>query len=104
MLEGELKNRNTVKVDNYYVGYGRIPSGLIEGWNEIVFYFTTSEEELFNDINKYEKIIQQLIDRLKYQNDESEHGVSWRETRKEAVEWNKYCQITLVSFRVRDSY
>lgn len=104
MIEGKLKNSNTIKVDNYYVDYGRIPSGLVEGWNEIVFYFKTSEEELFNDIKKYEKTIQQLINQLKEQNDESEHGVSWRETRKEAVKWNEYCQITLVSFRVRDSY
>lgn len=100
-----LKDReNYIEHNGHLISYGRIPSNIIEGWEGIVFYFTTNERELFNDIKKYEEIIQPLIDKLKWQNDESKHGVSWRETRKEAIVWNEMRQITLVSFRVRDSY
>ena len=97
-------NENYIEYNGFLISYGRIPSNIIDGWEGIVFYFTTNERELFNDIKKYEETIQPLIDQIRWQNDESEHGVTWRETRKEAIVWDELRQITLVSFRVRDTY
>jgi len=101
----ELNDRiSSVQVGDVYVSYGRIPSGLLDGWSEVIFFFQTNESKLYYDSNEYEKVIQPLIDKLKSQNDESNHGVRWVETKKEAVVWTSYCQTTLVSFRIRDSY
>ena len=83
------------------VCYGRIPSGLIEGWNGIVFFFHTAD---VYDAKKHEDLIKPIIEQIEYQNDESEHGVSWRIMQKDAVVWEPRRQITLVSWRVRDSY
>lgn len=83
------------------VACGRIPSGLIDGWNGIVFYFCTSDAY---DAGKHEALVKPLIQNIAWQNDETEHGVSWRVTKTEAVVWEPHKQITLVSFRIRDSY
>ena len=81
------------------VTYGRFPSGLIDGWDGIVFYFQTSNcdnDELYN------MVINSLIERLEDENED--HGVTWRKTRQDIIRWEEKNQITLVSFRVRDSY
>lgn len=103
-MEKIIDKYNHIESNGFDVAYGRIPSNLIEGWDEIVFFFETSEEELYKNISLYEKTIQPIIDKIKYQNNEIQHLVSWRETRKEAVIWNEYRQTTLVSFRVRDGF
>jgi len=88
-----------VEVDGINVEYSRFPSGLIEGWNDIVYCFTT-----FNayDTELHEKVVSKVIDQLEYQS--YDHGSEWRKTKIEAVVWNEYRQITLVSFRVKDMY
>lgn len=91
----------TTEIDGVTIEYGRIPSGIIDGWDGIVYYFQTniSEDELVKD--KYESIIQKVISKLESQS--FDHWSEWRETRKEII-FDKYYQITLVSFRVKDSY
>ena len=37
-LQTEIDN---ISIDNISIEYGQIPSGLIEGWNGIVYYFLT---------------------------------------------------------------
>jgi hypothetical protein len=94
-----LKTKLNVDVDGINVDYGRIPSGLIDGWNGIVYYFLTNDAY---DTDLHEKVISKVIDQLESQS--FDHWSEWRQTKIEATVWNEYCQLTLVSFRVKDSY
>ena len=92
----KLKTCLSVKIDDIEIQYGSIPSGVIDGWDGIVYYFKTYDDK------SHEKVVTQMIEQLESQS--YDHGSEWRETKVEAVVWNEYCQITLVSFRVKDSY
>jgi hypothetical protein len=95
----ELATKLMVDVESVNVVYGKIPSGLIEGWDGIVYYFQTSNTY---DTALHEKIVNKLIDQLESQS--FDHWSEWRKTKVEVVVWNEHSQITLVSFRVKDSY
>lgn len=99
MKMDDLKTKLQTEIDNISIEYGQIPNGLIEGWNGIVFYFLT--RDAYNT-ERHELIVGNVIDRLVSQSEYS--YTRWVKTKIEAVEWTEYCQITLVSFRVRDSY
>lgn len=94
-----LKTKLTIEVDGITVEYGRIPGSLIEGWNDIVYYFQTLDAY---NTERYESVVKKVIDQLESQS--FDHWAEWRVQKIEAVVWNEYCQITLVSFRVKDSY
>ena len=94
-----LEIKLNTKVDGINVEYGKIPSGLIEGWKGIVFYFQTNDAY---DTELHERVVGKVIDQLESQS--FDHWQEWRKTKIEAVVWNEYCQITLVSFRIKDSY
>lgn len=84
--------------DGTEVFYGRIPSGLIEGWEGIVFWFNTHDRW---EADAHEAAVNPLIEKLIF--DSEDHGVRWVITKIDAVVWEENCQITLVSFRVRDA-
>lgn len=94
-----LETKLSVDVDGINIEYGKVPSGLIEGWKGIVFYFQTNDAY---DIKLHEKVVSKVIEQLKSQS--FDHWQEWRQTKTEAVVWNEYCQITLTSFRIKDSY
>jgi len=94
----KLTTNLTVNSDETEVSYGRIPSGLIKGWNGIVFWFATHDRW---DADRHEAAVKPLIDKLIY--DSEDHGVRWVKTKIAIPVWEQYCQITLVSFRVRDA-
>jgi len=81
------------------VSYGRIPGGLIEGFDGIVFYFWT--EDAF-DAQKHENIVKPIIDEMVRQNED--YGTRWVISKIDAVIWTAQKQVTVVSFRIRDSY
>jgi len=94
-----LETRLNIEIDNIIVEYGRIPSGLIEKWNGIVYYFQT-----FNayDTELHEKVVGKAISKLEDQS--FDHYSEWRKTKVESAIWDENRQITLVAFRVKDSY
>ena len=94
-----LQTKLQTVVDGTTIEYGRIPGGLISGWTGIVYYFLTSDAY---DAEKHEKVVNVVIEQLESQS--FDHWSEWRKTKIESVVWDEYCQITLVSFRVRDSY
>lgn len=94
-----LQTKLQTVVDQTTIEYGRIPSGLISGWTGIVYYFLTNDAY---DTEKHEKVVSEVVGQLESQS--FDHWTEWRKTKIEAVVWDEYCQITLVSFRVRDSY
>jgi len=96
----DLATGLTAEIDGITIEYGRIPSGIVNGWDGIVYYFQTNISELVKD--KYESIIQKVINKLESQS--FDHWSEWRETRKETIVFDKCWQITLASFRVKDSY
>ena len=85
-------------IDGTIIEYGKIPSGLIDGWTGTVYYFLTSDAY---DAEKHKKVVNVVIEQL-----ESQIFDLWSEWRKTigTVVWDEHCQITLVSFRVKDSY
>ena len=95
----DLKTKLQTEIDNISIEYGQIPSGLIEGWSGIVYYFLTRSAF---DTELHEEAVEGVVNKLMSQNEHS--YTRWVKTKIEAVEWTEYCQITLVSFRVRDSY
>ena len=94
-----LQTRLNIEVDGITVEYGKIPSGLIEDWNGIVYYFQTSNAY---DTELHEKVVGSIIKQLESQS--FDHWSEWRQTKIDAVVWDENRQITLVSFRVKDSY
>lgn len=94
-----LETKMSIEVDGINIDYGRIPSGLIDGWKGIVFYFQTNDAY---DTELHERVVGKVIDQLESQS--FDHWSEWRKTKVEVVVWNEYCQITLVSFRIKDSY
>lgn len=95
----DIPTKLTIKVDGITVEYGRIPGNLIKGWNNIVYYFQT--RDAYNT-ETHERVVKKVIDQLESQS--VDHWAEWRVQKIEAVVWDEFCQITLVSFRVRDSY
>lgn len=94
-----LETGLSVQIDGINVEYGKIPSRLIEGWNGIVYYFKTFDAY---DTELHERVVSKIIDQLEYQS--YDHGAEWRKSKIEALIWERYHQVTLVSFRVKDSY
>jgi hypothetical protein len=95
----KLQTSLKIDIDGINITYGSIPSGLIDGWNGIVYYFLTNDAY---DTELHEKTVGQVISQLESQS--FDHWSEWRKTKIEAVVWDELCQITLVSFRVKDSY
>ncbi len=96
----KLNTKSNVKrVNGIDVFYSRIPIGLVEGFDGIVFYFQTTEA--FNT-KAHEGAVKPVIDSLIDQS--HDHGAYWEVTKCEAVVWHEHSQVSVVSFRIRDSY
>lgn len=92
----KLKTSLNIEIEGTNIEYGKIPSGLVNGWNGIVYYIKT------DNIEKHHEVVLKLIEQLELQS--YDHGSEWRKTQVETVKCNEYCQISIVSFRVKDSY
>ena len=82
------------------VEYGKLPGGLIEGWDGIVCWYKTTMDE--PDADKHEELVKTIID--KQMSDSFDHWQEWRVSKIETVLWQKYYQVTLCSFYIKDSY
>lgn len=81
-------------VDNNPVEYVRISGG---------FRFCT----LLDDEKQALKLVKLIVDKIKYEYDEPEHGVTWVTTSFEVVPQNELYKIGTIidwKYRVRDSY
>jgi len=81
-------------VDDVYVEYKRIRNGFR-------FYILLEDEQQAMDVAK------EIIEKMKRQHDESEHGVSWRTVSLEIVpteEWYRIGTTIEWKYRIRDSY
>jgi hypothetical protein len=98
-LKVNLYPVSEIEVNGVGVLYGRIPNGIIEGFEDIIFYFLTAEAF---DTEKHEKTVKPLLDSIEH--DSHDHGAYWELTKCECLVWNERSQVTVASFRVRDSY
>ena len=98
---GKLKisSGTVINSNGKEVEYGRLTPNLVKGYDDIVFYFETSD--CYNSA-LHEKAVRPLIDRL--MNENEDHGAEWRIKKINAVIWKEHTQTTLVNFRIRDSY
>lgn len=81
-------------VGENYVQYERTANG---------FLFKT----LIDDEDDAMKVVEQIVNKMKSEHDESNHGISWRTISLAVVPQNERCKIgTWVEwkYRVRDSY
>lgn len=81
-------------VNDVYVTYKRIPGG---------FAFRV----LLDDEDKAMEIVKEIVQQIKFEHDESQHGVSWRTISLEVIPQDKRYKIdTLIEwkYRIRDSY
>ena len=81
-------------VGDVYVEYERISGGFR-------FYISIDDEE------RALEIARKIVEQLKRDHDESEHGVSWRDVSLTVIpqeEWYKVGTYIEWKFRVRDSY
>ena len=95
----KLKTNQSVEINGMVVEYGRIPSGLVDNFDGIVFYVKTTD---CFDAVLHENFVLQLLDRLESENED--HGVEWRKTKISAKIWKESIQVTVVSYRIRDIY
>lgn len=84
------------------VDVSKIPSGLVEGWDGLVFSYKTSLATENLTAEEHERLVKPIID--KQMNDSYDHGQEWRLVKVEAVIWKEYHQVSLAKFRIRDSY
>lgn len=81
-------------VGDYYIEYERTQGG---------FLFKT----LIDDEDEAMEVVQKVIDRMRWEHDESEHGVSWRTVSLAVVPQDERFSIGVWikwKYRVRDSY
>ena len=81
-------------VDNIYVTYERIVNGFR-------FIVSTEDEDFAN------KIVGEIIAKIKEEHEEPEHGVSWRTVSIETVPQDERYKLGTIiewKYRVRDSY
>lgn len=90
---------NVKRVNGIDVFYSRIPNGLVRGFDGIIFYFQTTEAF---DTKAHEEAVKSVISLLVDQS--YDHGVYWKVTKCESIVWHERSQVSVVSFRVRDSY
>jgi hypothetical protein len=88
----------SVNIDGIDINYGYVPSGVIPGWNDIVYFFITHD---CYDKDRFENVVETVV--KQFENQSYDHGAQWRHYKKECVVWGEYCQIALVSFYIRDS-
>ena len=79
---------------------GKIPGGLIDGWIGIVYYYKTDLEA--PTAEQHKKLVQPIIN--KQMSDSYDHGSEWRVEKIELVIWKMWLQVTLVQFRIKDTY
>lgn len=95
----KLNTTETIEINGIEVKYGRLPSGLIERYEGIIFFFKTREAY---DAETHEKAVQPLISKIESKS--YDHGSDWEMVKCEAIVWKERNQITVASFRVRDIY
>lgn len=100
MESKQIETSMCIQVDGISVEYGKIPSGLIGGLDGIVYYYFSTFDAY--DTELHERVVSKVIEQLEYQS--YDHGSEWRKNKIEAIVWNDFKQLTLVSFRVKDMY
>lgn len=98
------------------VKYGYMPSGLVDGFDgDVVYYFKTNIPKIVDmaDIAKYSptqartdeeyrEIIKECIAHVRSKS--FDHWQELRDTHIDAPIYGDYNQVTLVNFRIKDSY
>lgn len=79
--------------------YGRVPYPITE-WKGIVYFVRTQ----FVNLDKHKKIVEDIADML--ESDSYDHGSEWRLDREKLIQSNERFEeyITLIDFRIKDSY
>ena len=102
---GEMKRSHILSYkseEGHYADYGKVPNRLIEDMNGIIYYIETR----FVDKEEHNKIKSQIIEML--ESDSYDHGAEWRLTESKTIEEDNSRGLnyilSLVSFRVKDSY
>ena len=86
-------------VNGTLVDYVRIPGGLLEDFKGIVFCFETTDAY---DSELHENAVKPLLEKIESKS--YDHGTYWDLQKVEALIWKPGHQVTVASFRIRDSY
>lgn len=86
-------------IDGIEISFGEVPSQLIEGHSGLVYYFKTLEAY---DAETHEKVVKKLIKAIENFYDDGTAGYTLRTI--DCPVWEPKLQISVASFRWRDSY
>lgn len=91
-----VMNTNVViQVGETFVEYGRLPSGIIQGFEEIVFHFTTHTAA---SLQQHNAAVKPLIEQLQAKGYGT--GPVWELTKSLVTTWNAKNQTTVAEFKV----
>lgn len=82
------------------VKYGQLPSGLVPGWDGIIYWYQTNLD--MAAATEHEDLVRPIIE--KQMEDSYDHGQEWRVDKIKAVIWEEWRQVTLCSFYIHDAY
>ncbi len=88
------------EIDGVTVHYGKVLNSIApEGWTGIIYFIQTAWQE---GQEKHESIVGQMV--RQFESQSYDHGSEWREKKREVIHKDEVSQISLVSFRIKDSY
>ena len=80
------------------VEYGRVPNILAPNMHGIIYYISTSTDNAVDHAERLKEVVDML------ESDSYDHCSEWRRDEHRIIQGTKWKTISLVSFRVRDSY
>jgi hypothetical protein len=101
--ENNMKKLETglyVEIEGITVHYGRVLNTLRPaGWDGMVYFVHTGS---YDGITKHNAAVEKVADLFESQS--YDHGSEWRETKRELIDSDESSYVSLISFRIRDSY
>ncbi|MEK5081160.1 hypothetical protein MKX73_19735 [Solibacillus sp. FSL W7-1436] len=95
----KIQNEQKEVIEGVEVYFGEVPAQLLEGYSGLVYYFKTLDAY---EVETHEKVVKKVIKAIENYYDEGTAGFTLRKI--ECPVWESQLQISVASFRWRDSY
>lgn len=96
-----MKNKHELVYERNrkYATYGKVPYPITE-WKGIIYFIRTE----FINLEEHKKIVNEVVTML--ESDSYNHGAEWRLDKEKLLHCDEIFEeyITLVNFRIKDSY
>lgn len=89
-----MNNNVVIQVGETFVEYGRLPSGIVRGFEDIVFHFTTHTA---TSLQQHNAAVKPLIQQL--QSKGYGTGPAWELSKSVVTTWNAKNQTTVAEFK-----